>query len=221
MSKIPLWRRIKQMRPAWTDLQCHAAADTLTQTRWNVITRCTYPRATRYRNYGGRGIRVCDEWADLQNGTVAFATWAMSHGWAPGLEIDRVDNDGNYEPDNCRWVSRTANNNNRSNNHKIPIPVTIVRGWLGCNGVQWRELMESGTEAIAAALVRRREKTNAERTQRKERLTAGKCPICGCETTHVYRAPAANYRPVIVGCPHCTGLTDIFTAARDAGAIKG
>ena len=81
--------------------------------------------------------------------------------------------------------------------------------------------MECGTEAISAELVRLREKANAERTQRKERLMAGKCPICGRETTHVYRAPASNHHLIVVGCPHCAELMDIYAAARNAGAIKG
>ena len=220
-AKNPLWREVQQLRPEWDDGRCRAAAATLRMCRSNMLMRCNDPTRREYPRYGGRGITVCPEWADPDSGTAAFACWALSAGWKPELQIDRLDNDGGYSPDNCRWVSCTENNNNRGNNHKIPIPVTTVRGLLGCNGVRWAALMECGTEAIAAELLRLREGANAERTQRKERLMAGKCPICGRETTHVYRAPASNHHLIVVGCPHCAELTDIYTAACDAGAVKG
>ena len=65
-------------------------------------TRCTCESKRDYPNYGGRGIAVCDEW---KNDFQAFYEWAMSHGYADGLTIDRIDNDQGYSSDNCRWVS--------------------------------------------------------------------------------------------------------------------
>jgi hypothetical protein len=61
------------------------------------------------RNYADRGIRVCDEWQKLD----AFNAWARANGYDDGKQIDRIDNDGDYEPSNCRWVTQQENLNNR------------------------------------------------------------------------------------------------------------
>ncbi len=88
----------------------HGMADTSLYKRWqHMIDRCTNPNGTGYENYGGRGITVCKEWQD----PVAFLEWAHAHGYDEGLMIDRIDNNGNYGPSNCRWVTRTVQNQNR------------------------------------------------------------------------------------------------------------
>ncbi|NSW82555.1 MAG: hypothetical protein HPY90_04640 [Syntrophothermus sp.] len=71
--------------------------------------RCNNPRSKFYELYGGRGIKVCEEWA---NDFQAFYDWAMANGYREGLTIDRKNNDGDYEPENCRWVTRKIQNNN-------------------------------------------------------------------------------------------------------------
>lgn len=76
--------------------------------------RCQTPSAGNWSRYGGRGISVCQEWSESYE---AFRDWAISAGYADDLQIDRIDNDANYEPDNCRWVSALVNANNRSNHH--------------------------------------------------------------------------------------------------------
>lgn len=75
--------------------------------------RCYRPETRYYEYYGGRGIKVCDEWLST---FVAFATWAKESGYTQGLHIDRIDNDGDYSPENCRWVSPSSNARNRSSN---------------------------------------------------------------------------------------------------------
>ncbi len=68
--------------------------------------RCNRPGNPAYKRYGGRGIKVCAEWADDFQ---AFRTWAFAHGYANGLECDRIDPDGDYGPDNCRWITKRKN----------------------------------------------------------------------------------------------------------------
>lgn len=78
--------------------------------------RCYNAHNKRYGRYGARGISVCDEWkCDFS----VFANWAMSHGYKEGLTIDRIDNSGNYCPENCRWATSAQQNRNYSRNHMI------------------------------------------------------------------------------------------------------
>lgn len=86
----------------------------------NIKIRCYYAKGKYYKRYGGRGIKVCKEWLDNPE---EFYRWAMNNGWKEGLTIDRIDNDGDYEPSNCRWVTRKEQANNTSHNT-----------WLSYNG---------------------------------------------------------------------------------------
>jgi hypothetical protein len=76
-----------------------------------MMTRCNNPNSERYYRYGGRGIQVCGEW---MHNFPAFRDWALSHGYEEGLTIDRVDLDGNYCPDNCRWIPAAEQMKNTS-----------------------------------------------------------------------------------------------------------
>jgi hypothetical protein len=86
-------------------------------TTWRgMIKRCTRPSYEYYHRYGGRGITVCDKWLESFE---AFEAWALDNGYAKGLQLDRVNNDGNYTPENCRFVTSKVNNNNKSNNTHV------------------------------------------------------------------------------------------------------
>ena len=79
-------------------------------------SRCNCLSNDHYKNYGGRGITICQEW---ENDYAVFRAWALLNGYEDGLTIDRIDNDKGYFPDNCRWVTRKVQNSNRSNNRLI------------------------------------------------------------------------------------------------------
>lgn len=79
---------------------------TLYNTWQGMKTRCLNPNVECYPRYGGRGISVCGEW---RSSYTAFKEWSLANGWTPELELDRRDNDADYSPANCRWVSHTAN----------------------------------------------------------------------------------------------------------------
>lgn len=77
--------------------------------------RCSNPNNVGYKNYGGRGIMVCEEWQEYE----PFRKWALENGYSEGLLLDRQDNNGNYEPKNCRWVTRIEQNRNKRSNRLI------------------------------------------------------------------------------------------------------
>lgn len=94
----------------------------------SMIDRCYNPKASGYYLYGGRGITICDLWL---NDFWAFNKWALENGYQEGLTIDRINSDGNYEPNNCRWATRKQQ---RANQHPAytfkdrPTSPQVVRG---------------------------------------------------------------------------------------------
>lgn len=89
----------------------HGDSHTKLYRRWNaMLDRCERKTDRWFHRYGGRGIKVCPDWHDF----VTFRAWAMAAGYEERLEIDRINNDGNYEPSNCRWVTHQINCQNRT-----------------------------------------------------------------------------------------------------------
>lgn len=78
-----------------------------------MLKRCYNSNVKNYKNYGGRGITVCYNW---RNNFMSFYDWAINNGYKNGLTLDRMNNDGNYEPSNCRWVGYDIQENNTSRN---------------------------------------------------------------------------------------------------------
>lgn len=98
--------------------------------------RCYNPSNHKYYRYGARGIKVCDEW--LCN-PKSFFDWAQNNGYKEGLTIDRINNDGDYCPNNCRWSNAITQGNNKSNNVKYEYNGTTktIREWADSLGISY------------------------------------------------------------------------------------
>ena len=97
--------------------EMHGMYGTKLYKTWNnMISRCYCKSFRKYRNYGGRGITVCDEW---KASFVSFMEWAMANGYREDLTIDRIDVNGNYEPSNCRWLTNEEQQLNKRTNRNI------------------------------------------------------------------------------------------------------
>lgn len=100
----------------------------------NMRNRCTDTKTRYYKDYGGRGIRVCDEWEKYEN----FRDWAFGNGYKSNLTIDRIDNNGNYEPSNCRWATAEEQAKNRRSNIYINLngETKILKDWCRYFGTE-------------------------------------------------------------------------------------
>lgn len=105
----------------------------------NVKTRCYNENDPHFKRYGGRGITVCEEW---RNSFEAFYNWAVSNGYSDELTIDRINNDGNYEPSNCRWVTFKEQNQNKRN----VILLTYEGETKSC--AEWCRILNLGKDTI-------------------------------------------------------------------------
>ncbi|MEY4331797.1 MAG: hypothetical protein RLZZ196_535 [Bacteroidota bacterium] len=112
----------------------------------NMKTRCNNDKSNCYQNYGGRGISICNEW---NNDFLSFYNWAIVNGWDKDLKLDRTDNNGNYEPTNCRFITNKENCNNKTNNLCVYV-----------NGIRKTAMQISEETGIEYNTVRRKIKKN-------------------------------------------------------------
>jgi len=137
-------------------------------TLWaGIKARCINPNHTAYENYGGRGIKICDEWSeDFKK----FYDWAVMNGYEKGLDIDRIDNDGEYSPENCRFVSRIKNCANQREMRKNNS--TGYRGVFpyGKTGRFYARIQIDGKPVVVGVFDTKEEASDAYQKARAEKL---------------------------------------------------
>lgn len=106
-----------------------------------IKSRCNNIHNSRYHRYGGRGIKVCDEW---NNDFISFYEWSINNGYQDDLTIDRIDNDKGYEPSNCRWADMKTQCRNRETN------INITIGKSTRTLTEWCEIFNLDTKMILA-----------------------------------------------------------------------
>jgi hypothetical protein len=106
-----------------SERQKHGLTHTRLYRVWaNMKTRCRNPRSDKYKWYGARGIGFCFEWSDFR----VFAAWAIKNGYSDDKELDRIDNDKDYYPENCRFISHKEQCRNRRSNHKVVLDGVVM-----------------------------------------------------------------------------------------------
>ena len=118
---------------------CHGESTGTLYKKWGSIkTRCYNKKIPCYKNYGGRGIKICDDWLKFWN----FREWAYKNGYSDGLTLERIDVNGNYEPDNCKWISMAEQQSNKRTS--VFITYNGVKKTLS----QWSKELGLSKEAI-------------------------------------------------------------------------
>lgn len=149
----------------------HGMTKTPIHHKWiDMKKRCTNPKCNNYKNYGARGITVCEEWS---NSFISFMEWSLLNGYSDELEIDRIDNDKGYSPENCRYVTKNVNNFNKRTNRLIEIngETKAISQWGQEYGLMSQTIHSrtkrgiTGADLISPSI--RRKKNDA--TQSKER----------------------------------------------------
>lgn len=150
-------------KDGWRNGVTHGKSNTRQYKIWqNMKNRCSNKKDKYFKNYGGRGIKVCDEW---QNDFMNFYNWAMANGYDNNLTLDRTDNDGNYCPENCRWVDRKEQMRNMRRNRilkykgkeqtmaqwaeEFNIPYYILNGRINQYGWSVKDAIETPVQTIA------------------------------------------------------------------------
>lgn len=114
----------------------HGLAKTRIYVAWHhMIQRCYYSNCKAYENYGARGISICDDW---KNDFMNFYNWSMNNGYQDNLSIDRINVNGNYEPNNCRWADDFTQRRNKRNNKYFCIngDMKTITDWAKQYGIK-------------------------------------------------------------------------------------
>lgn len=121
--------------------QTHKLSHTkIYQQYYGMRKRCEYPKHKEFDRYGGRGISVCEEWKEsFEN----FYNWAINNGFNDGMTIDRINNDGNYSPDNCRFITLSEQQNNKSNSIFLTYKDNTygLKKWSEITGISYGALL--------------------------------------------------------------------------------
>ena len=120
-------------------VQSHGQSNSRLYTIWSLMkARCLNSKNTGYVNYGGRGIRICKRWLNFES----FYIWAISHGYNKNLSIDRIDNNGDYKPSNCRWTDMKTQCNNRRTSIIIEFENEkhTMKKWAEIKNIKYRTL---------------------------------------------------------------------------------
>lgn len=113
----------------------HGLSKTRLYSIWcDMKKRCYNTKSRRYECYGGKGIKVCDEWL---HDFSAFYEWSMANGYAENLSIDRINVNGNYEPSNCRWATIKQQQRNTTRNHFVTVngETKTIAEWSEITGI--------------------------------------------------------------------------------------
>ena len=114
----------------------HKLSETRLYRIWvHMKNRCYNNKDQNYKNYGGRGIKVTESWLES---FISFYEWSMANGYDEKLSIDRIDNDGDYSPQNCRWVTQKVQSNNTRWNHKLTLngESHTISEWASIKGIK-------------------------------------------------------------------------------------
>ena len=129
--------RIKNMAlgRGWNKKEIPSNKKRLHKTWDSMCQRCRNKNNLSYKNYGGRGIEMCEEW----NSFITFEKWALETGYNDTLTIDRINNNGNYEPGNCRWATMKQQSNNKRSNIIVKINGTSknITQWCELYNIKW------------------------------------------------------------------------------------
>lgn len=177
----------------------------------NMKGRCFNQSRPDYKYYGGRGITVCDEW---KNSFQDFKSWAMSSGYNDNLTIDRIDVDGDYCQENCRWIPFSDQRENTRQTRKITInrETKTIKSWCRQYGISYDMVMmriHRGMDDVSALLTPKRKEN------KMNRLTMwydGNHAICENEKCSSGDCPFAD--PI---CEQVQNIIDRLTAYEDTG----
>ena len=139
-----------------------------------MIARCEYKKHPYYKDYGGRGITVCEKWHEYVN----FRDWAIENGYSEDLTIDRIDNEKGYSPNNCRWATMLEQQRNKKSNHIVNLYGVgrTISEWAEITGISKttiRARLANGWTDEAALTIRVRARTKGYRPAANYRAKMG------------------------------------------------